>query len=59
LARKKKEVKDEVAAVKEKANDKLNALNRSFQDRLADQEKEIEKLSQQLLYIRAPNRRKD
>lgn len=59
MIRKKKEVKNEVAAVKEKANDKLNALNRSFQDRLADQEKEIEKLSQQLLHIRAPNRRED
>lgn len=47
----KKDTKKEIFGIKEMANQKMSALNRKYQDKLAEQEKEIEQYKEELLLI--------
>ncbi len=49
---KKAEVKNVLADLKNSANMKLTAINRKYQDKIAGQEREIKKLSAELLEVR-------
>lgn len=47
----KKDTKKEIFGIKEMANQKMSALNRKYQDKLAEQEREIEEYKEELLSL--------